>query len=171
MPNESSVDIIRRYLQDAIAAEQNFESQLKAFSHEGDQVSVQKLFAEHAVQTKSQHERLTARLETLGGKPSTMKSLLAHVFNFAPRAAQLGHESTEKSAQDLIIGYAIENSEVAMYEELAIVAGFAGDSETEELAREIQQEERTAAENIWNLIDASCRRSFMKIASNPANVY
>jgi ferritin-like metal-binding protein YciE len=171
MPNESSVEILKRYLQDAIASEQNFESQLKSFSHQGDQVAVQKLFAEHAEQTKSHHERLTARLEAMGGKPSTMKSMLAHVFNFAPKAAQMGHEPTEKSSQDLIIGYAIESSEVAMYEELAIVAGFAGDSETEELAREIQQEERAAAQNIWNLIDASCRRSFMKLASNPANVY
>ena len=171
MSNESSCEIIRRYLQDAIAAEHNFETQLKAFSKEGDQLSVKNLFAEHAVETKHQHERLTTRLEQLGGSPSTMKSFFAHVFNFAPKAAQLGHEPTEKNSQDLIIAYAIENSEIAMYEELAVVAKFAGDSETEELAREIQQEERIAAEKVWNMIDASCRRSFMKLASNPANVY
>lgn len=171
MPNESSQEIIKRYLQDAIAAEHNFETQLKSFSRQGDQLSVKNLFADHAVETKRQYERLTARLEALGGSVSPMKSLLAHIFNFAPRAAQMGHEPEEKNAQDLIIGYAIESSEVAMYEELAIVAGFAGDTETERLAREIQNEERAAAEKIWGLIDASCRRSFMKLASNPSNVY
>lgn len=171
MPNESSQEIIKRYLQDAIAAEHNFETQLKSFAKEGDQLSVKNLFAEHAIETKHQHERLTARLEALGGSPSTMKSFFAHIFNFAPKTAQIGHDPTEKNSQDLIIAYAIENSEIAMYEELAIVAGFAADTETEALAREIQQEERIAAQKVWDMIDASCRRSFMKLASNPANVY
>ena len=99
-----------------------------------------------------------------------MKSFLAHVFNFAPKTAQIGHDASEKSSQDLIIAFAIENSEIAMYEELAVVAAFAGDTETEQLARAIQQEERAAAKKVWDLIDSSCRQSFMKVTSNPANV-
>ncbi len=170
MSNESSSEVIKRYLVDAIAAEQNFETQLKAFSKEGEQAPVQRLFADHAVETKSQYERLTARLEALGGSTSTIKSFFAHIFSFAPKTAQLGSDGSEKNAQDLIIAFAIENSEIAMYEELAIVAGFAGDTETEQLAREIQDEERTAAKKVWSLIDGSCRQSFMKITSNPANV-
>jgi len=171
MPNKSSGEIIKRYLQDAIAAEHYFETQLKSFAKEGDQLSVKNLFADHATETRHQYERLTARLQALGGSPPAMRSVFAHIFNFAPKAVHLGHEPEEKSSQDLIIAYAIENSEIAMYEELAIVAGFAGDRETEALARVLQQEERNAAEKIWNMIDASCRRSFMKLASNPANVY
>ncbi len=170
MSNESSRDVIKRYLQDAIAAERNFETQLRAFSKEGEQVPVQNAFAEHAVETRRQHERLTARLEALGGTPSTVKTFFAHVFNFAPKTAQLGHEPAEKNSQDLIIAFAIENSEIAMYEELAVVAQFAGDTETERLARAIQEEERAAARKVWGLIDASCRQSFMKVTSNPANV-
>lgn len=169
MPNDSSSEVIKRYLVDAIAAERNFETQLKAFSKEGEQVPVQNLFAEHAVETKSQHERLTARLEALGGSPSTLKSFFAHLFNFAPKTAQLGSDGSEKNAQDLIIAFAIENSEIAMYEELAIVAGFAGDTVTEQLARAIQEEERVAAKKVWSLIEGSCRQSFMKITSNPSN--
>lgn len=170
MPTESSREVIKRYLVDAIAAERNFETQLKVFSKEGEQTPVQNLFAEHAVETKHQYERLTARLEALGGSPSALKTFYAHIFNFAPKAAQLGHDRAEKNSQDLIMAFAIENSEVAMYEELAIVAGFAGDSETEALARAIQEEERAAAKKVWSLIDASCRQAFMKITSNPANV-
>jgi ferritin-like metal-binding protein YciE len=99
-----------------------------------------------------------------------VKSFFAHIFNFAPKTAQIGHDASEKSSQDLIVAFAIENSEIAMYEELAVVAAFAGDIETERLAREIQEEERAAAKNVWDLIDASCRQSFMKVTSNPANV-
>jgi ferritin-like metal-binding protein YciE len=170
MSTESSREVIKRYIEDAIAAERNFETQLKAFSKEGEQAAVQQLFAQHAVETRHQHERLTARLEALGGSPSVLKSFLAHIFNFAPKTAQMGHDPAEKNSQDLIIAFAIESSEIAMYEELAVVAGFAGDTETERLAREIQEEEREAAKKVWDLIDSSCRQSFMKVTSNPANV-
>jgi ferritin-like metal-binding protein YciE len=170
MPTESSREVIKRYIEDAIAAERNFETQLKGFSKEGEQAPVQRLFAEHAIETKHQHQRLTARLEQLGGTPSVLKSVFAHIFNFAPKTAQIGHDASEKSSQDLIIAFAIENSEIAMYEELAVVAGFAGDTQTERLARAIQEEERVAAKKVWDLIDSSCRQSFMKVTSNPANV-
>jgi ferritin-like metal-binding protein YciE len=170
MTTQSSREVIKRYIVDAIAAEQNFETQLKAFSREGEQAAVQRVFADHAIETRHQHQRLTARLEELGGSPSVLKSFLAHVFNFAPKTAQIGHDASEKSSQDLIIAFAIENSEIAMYEELAVVAAFAGDTETEQLARAIQEEERAAAKKVWDLIDSSCRQTFMKVTSNPANV-
>jgi ferritin-like metal-binding protein YciE len=170
MSNESSREVIKRYIEDVIAAERNFETQLKNFSKEGEQAPVQQLFAQHAIETRHQHERLTARLEALSGSPSVLKSFLAHIFNFVPKTAQIGHDPAEKSSQDLIIAFAIENSEIAMYEELAVVAGFAGDTETERLAREIQEEERVAARKVWDLIDSSCRQSFLKVTSNPSNV-
>src|SRR5436190_24222007 len=87
MAQQAPVEVIQRYLSDAIAAEKNFESQLRAFAKETDQGPVQQLFAQHADETRLQHERLTARLEALGGSPSGMKSFLAHLFGFAPKAA------------------------------------------------------------------------------------
>jgi ferritin-like metal-binding protein YciE len=170
MPTESSREISKRYIEDAIAAEQNFEAQLKAFSKEGEQTAVQRVFAEHAIETRHQHQRLTARLEESGGSPPMLKGFFAHMFNFAPKTAQIGHDASEKSSQDLIIAFPIENSEIAMSQELAVVAAFAGDIETERLARAIQEEERAAAKKVWDLIDSSCRQSFMKMTSNPANV-
>lgn len=170
MTTESSREVIKSYIEDAIVAEQKFEGQLRAFSKEGEQAAVQRLFADHAIETRHQHQRLSARLAELGGSPSAMKSFFAHMFNFAPRAAHIGHDSSEKSSQDLILAFAIENSEIAMYEELAVVAAFAGDTETEQLARAIQEEERAAAKKVWDLIDSSCRQTFMKATSNPSNV-
>ena len=131
---------------------------------EGDYSPAHEVFSQHADETRSQHERLTARIEALGGSPSGLKTIAAHIFNFSPKAAQLGHDSAEKSSQNLIIAFTVENSEVAMYEALATVAAAAGDIQTEHLAREIQEEERRASHRIWHLIAPSSRGAFDKIA-------
>ncbi len=160
---QESREVIVRYLQDAIAAERNFETQLRSFAKAGTQREVQRLFEQHADETRRQYERLEQRLGSLGGKPSTMKSFLAHLFGQAPATAQMGQEAEEKNTQHLVIAYAVENSEVAMYEALATVAAAAGDSETERLARDIQTQERATAEKVWNALPMSARDSFYAI--------
>jgi len=162
---EPRLSILRRYLEDAIAAESNFETQLRAMSKEGDNAAAKLAFAQHAEETKSQRLRLMVRLQEMGGSPSGFKAVVAHLFNFAPKAAQLGHDQSEISAQNLIIGYAVENSEIAMYEALAATAAAAGDLQTEQLAREIQEEERRAAKMIWHLIAPCSQESYGKISS------
>lgn len=157
-------EVLRRYLEDAIAAEKNFETQLRAMAKQGDQVAPQQVFEEHANVTRSQHQRLEARLHELGGSSSTLKTLAAHFFNFAPKTAQIGHDEAEVSTQNLLIGYAVESSEIAMYEAMAVTARAAGDLQTEKLAREIQEEERDAAKKVWNLIDGSAQQAFQKVA-------
>lgn len=163
---ETSVEVIKRYLQDAIAAEKSFETQLEGFAKEGDDTVVQSLFRQHAVETRQQYERLTARLEALGGSPSTAKSLLAHVFGMTPKAAQLGHEKEERTTQNLMMAYAVENSEMAMYESLAIVAEAAGDTETATLARQIQTQEKATAEKIWRVLPGCAEQAFLRITGN-----
>lgn len=170
MPNKSSREAILHHLQDAIAAERNFETQLKSFSRDSEQPMVRNMFAEHALQTRYQQERLTARLEALGGSASAMKSFLAHVFNLTPRSAQFGREAEQKSSQNLIVAFGIENSEIAMYEELAVAAAFAEDVTTERLARIIQEEERAAARKIWGFIESSRRQPMTATATNRGNV-
>src|SRR5579875_1807323 len=88
------VSIVRDYLEDIIAAEKSFETQLTGFSKEGDYAPAQQAFAAHAQETHGQWEKLTQRLEAIGGSTSTLKSFLAHMFGVAPKAAQLGHDST-----------------------------------------------------------------------------
>lgn len=165
---ENAVEILQRYLEDAVAAERNFESQLRAMAKEGDQPAAQALFAQHAEETKSQHERLTARLQAIGGSPSTLKSFFAHIFNTTPKVAQLGHDAAEKSTQDLMIAFAVENAEVAMYEAMAAAANALGDAETEQLARSIQAEERRAGEKVFALIASSSRDAVHKITAASA---
>jgi len=170
MAQQKVGDVIRRYIQDAIAAEKNFESQLRTFAKDTDQISAKQLFEQHADETRRQHERLTARLQALGGEPSGIKSFFAHLFGFAPKVAQIGHDDAEEGTQDLIAAYAVEHAEIAMYEALAQAASAAGDTETEQLAREIQREERQAAEKVWSLIASSARDSFSKVTGEGAQL-
>jgi ferritin-like metal-binding protein YciE len=157
---QTSNHVVRRYLEDAIAAEKSFETQLQGFAQEGDDEEVEAVFAIHAAETRRQYDRLTARLEELGGSPSTAKSFLAHVFGVAPKSAQVGHASEERTTQNLIMAFTVENSECAMYEALAAAAEAAGDPATETLAREIQAEERQTAEKIWHFIASRAKIAF-----------
>lgn len=160
---ETTTDVIKRYLEDAIAAEKSFETQLNTFAKEGEDTQAQSLFKQHAIETRNQYERLTARLETLGGSTSTAKSLLAHIFNMTPKAASLGHEEQERTTQNLMMAYAVENSEVAMYESLACTAEAAGDTETASLARSIQAQEKATAEKVWALIPTAATSALARI--------
>jgi ferritin-like metal-binding protein YciE len=164
MAQESSREIIIRYLQDAIAAEKNFETQLRLFAKTGDQPEVRRAFEQHAEESRRHHERLTGRLSALGGSPSMAKSFLAHLFGLAPVSAEIGHDPSERVVQNLVMAYAVENAEIGMYESLAIVAAAAGDVETERLAREIQAEERATAEKVWNALPQCARDSFFKLS-------
>jgi ferritin-like metal-binding protein YciE len=158
--SETSNDVMRRYLEDAIAAEKTFEAQLQGFARLGDDEEVEAAFTIHAAETRRQYERLTARLEELGGSASTAKSFFAHIFGFAPKSAQVGHAPEERTTQNLIIAFTVENSECAMYEALAAAAESAGDGATETLAREIQAEEKQTADKIWHLIHSRAKIAF-----------
>ncbi|HYP06773.1 MAG TPA: DUF892 family protein [Bryobacteraceae bacterium] len=168
MADNNTQDIIIRYLQDAIAAENTFESQLRGMAKEGDDPNAHALFQQHAEETASQIERLTARLAALGESPSTMKSFMAHMFAFAPKTAQIGHDEAERVTQNLMMAYTVEHSEIAMYESLATVAAAAGDQITSSLAREIQAEEQRTADKVWALIPTAASMSLSKLAGEIA---
>lgn len=93
-----------------------------------------------------------------------MKSFLAHLFATTPKTAQLGHEESERVTQNLMMAYAVENSEIAMYESLATVAAAAGDAETERLAPDIQAQEDATAGKVFAMIPAAAARSFQQLA-------
>lgn len=165
---ETSTDVIKRYLEDAIAAEKSFETQLQGFANEGDNAAAKAAFHQHALETRNQYERLTARLEALGGSTSTAKSILAHIFNMTPKAASLGHEKEERTTQNLIMAFAVENSELAMYQALISVAEAAGDTETAALARSIQQQEKETADKVWSLLTPAAVDAYRRVTSESA---
>jgi ferritin-like metal-binding protein YciE len=151
---------IRRYLEDAISAQKSFETQLKGFAKEASMPEAKQLFEQHAGETRVQYERLTARLEALGGSISPLKSFFAHLFSSIPKTAQLGHTEEERTTQDLMMAYAVENAEVAMYQALAVSADTVSDADTVTLVRSIQSQERLTADKIWPLIAPSAVEAF-----------
>jgi ferritin-like metal-binding protein YciE len=161
-------EVIVRYLEDAEAAERNFEDTLLTFSNTGEQNAVKSLFEAASRKATTQHERLEARLRELGGTPSTAKSLLAHVLAMAPTLAQVGHEGVEKNTQHLIACIAAASAEIAMYESLANVAAAAGDTKTESLARELQKEEKEDYDQCWALLRPSALSAFETVVSRSA---
>jgi ferritin-like metal-binding protein YciE len=161
--------LMRTYLEEAIAAEKSFETQLNGFAKETSDPSVRELFTSHAQETRAQYERLTARLNVLKGSPSLVKSMLAHMFAFAPKIAQTGHDAEERLTQNLMMAYAVENAEVAMYESMAEVAHTSGDAETEQMALAIQQQEKATAGKIWPHIAPAARRSISVISTARAS--
>lgn len=160
METRDTIEVIKDYLQDAIAAERSFEMQLRDFARASqDENEIRQLFEQHAEETRGQHQALTERLHELGGSPSAGQSPLAHMFSVAPSLAQTGRDHGEKITQRLMIAFAVENSEVAMYESLATIASAAGDGPTEVLARRIQTQERATAEKVWQCIAPAARRA------------
>jgi ferritin-like metal-binding protein YciE len=160
----SPKDIVVRYLEDAIAAEKSFETQLLGFSKEVENTAVEAMFRQHAEETKVQYTELTQRIEELGGSTSTLKGFLAQVFGVAPKVAQIGHDKYERETQDLMMAFAVENAEVAMYESLAQVASLAGDTETEILARRIQKQEEETAQKVWAQVAPAARRAMQNVS-------
>lgn len=165
---QTAQEVIARYVQDAEAAERNFEDTLMAFSSSGEQNAVKSMFEVASRKAKTQHERLEARLRELGETPSTAKSFLAHVLAMTPTLAQIGHEPAEKDTQHLIACIGAASAEMAMYESLATVAAAAGDTKTESLARELQKEEKDDWDQSWALLPNSARASFQTVMARKA---
>jgi ferritin-like metal-binding protein YciE len=161
-------EVIVRYLEDAEAAERNFEDTLKTFASTGEQNAVKSMFEAASNKAKTQHERLEARLRQLGGSPSTAKSILAHVLAMAPSLAQIGHEGAEKNTQHLIACIAAASAEMAMYESLAAVAAAAGDTTTESLARQLQKEEKDDWDQSWALLPSSALSAYETVIGRHA---
>ncbi len=143
------------YLEDTIAAEQNFENLLRTFGQATADQELTQFFGKMAVKAQSQHQRLTERLRALGGTPSGAKTVLAKALSAAP-----AQTSPEKAAQNLMMVYSAAAAELAMYEALASAAEEAGDSETEALARRLQAEEREDFEQIWQALPSTALVAF-----------
>ena len=164
---ESSADVIKRYVADAIAGGKSLETRLEEFSKEASSEAVRAVFHQHALKMKEQAERWTARLNGLEGNAPLAKGFRAFIFGLTPRHASLGSEKEESTAQRLALVYAAENSAVAVYESLATMAEAAGDTETAQLASSIQSEEQAMAQEIWKLLPVAALEAYQQATGEP----
>jgi ferritin-like metal-binding protein YciE len=154
-------ETIVRYLQDAEAAERSFEDALASLSKTSDQPVVQSALTIMSQKAGTQHERLEARIQALSATRSTAKSALAHLLGLAPMPGE--------STQGLMITVAGAAAGLAMYEALASAATAAGDATTEQLARQLQDEEREDYIQAAALVRQSAIDSFEQAMREKAN--
>jgi ferritin-like metal-binding protein YciE len=140
---------LNRYLQDAIALEASAIVGLGDMSRDATTAEDARMFEEHQLQTESQKKRLEVRLEARGGSESKLKDIMNIAGIIATDLLHAGKDAPDKAVRNLMQAYAIENLEVAVYEGLYAAAMAAGDNETARLAREIQAEEKAAADKVF----------------------
>ncbi|MBV8865509.1 MAG: DUF892 family protein [Acidobacteriaceae bacterium] len=157
---QAGQEVTRQYLDDIVTAETLFEQQLRGFSKSGDDEEVQVIMAEYAEATRQQRERLAIRIADIGDRILSRKGGLASILKYPPQLLRGGSIVEEQTLQNLLVAYTIEAGELAMYEALTTLAHAAGDTETEQLAKEIQSEKHNAAERIWHLLPSRSKIAF-----------
>lgn len=167
MAQQTSKDIITRHLAGAIAAEIAFEAHLNQLSTASVEATSQSLFQQHALQTNSQHKRLAARFEALGGTTDLEKIIQDHLSDHAPKPLHVQNEE-ERTTKSLVNAFTIESNEIAMYEVLANLAQAANDNETASLVRTIQAEEKATADKLLSMMPGAAQQAFTNmVATGP----
>lgn len=162
--SQTSADLIRNYLEDAVASERASEAQLRGFASEGDDEDVQAAFDRHADETRSQQERLVERLQQMGG--SVPAAVHTSAEEMASQILQEGRIEEERTVRRLIVAFGAETNECAFYEAFATVAETAGDVATGTLARQIQAEEQRAAKKFFSFLSSRSKIAFNMLTPN-----
>ena len=137
---------LRNYLADAHAIEAQSESLLERGPKLAGSETLARIYAEHLDETRDHFEALAARLDALGGDPSSLKDAALRLGALNWGAFFQTHPDTPAK----LAGFAraFEYLEIGGYEQLKRVAQRAGDEETERVVAAILAQEREAAERI-----------------------
>lgn len=155
---EGQIGRLTRYLDEAWAVEKALVSTLDKLAATTSDPTVKALFVEHRRTTHKQEERLEERLRDFGKQPSATKGFFNTMLSKMSEAIYPAHDDVEKVTQDLMLLFAVENFEAAMYQSLRAYADTIGDHETVRLAEEHLSDEQQTAHRIWNLIAPSAGR-------------
>jgi ferritin-like metal-binding protein YciE len=151
------------YLKDAHALEEQAVQLLASGPKLVDDDELAAGFEQHLHETEAHEQRIAARLEARGSKPSTLKDMalkggamnLGGFFGVQP-------DTTAKLAG---FAFAFEHLEIAGYELLKRVAARAGDSETVALAEGILADEEAAAEKVATSWHRAVRKEMSEAGS------
>lgn len=149
---ETKQEKLRRYINDAYAAEIGGIASMKDLVAKAQDERVKSAISEHIDQTQIQAERLTQRLLALGGDKSEAKAILNEVIAKVSDITNILHDKEDQQTQDVIKAFSLENFEIGMYASLIAYAQAIGDTETAQLAQEIQSQEKQAADKLIALI-------------------
>lgn len=150
--SETSVEVIRRYLQDAVTASKDTEAYLQKLAAETSESKAKQVFQHLALETKTQRERLATRLTDLGGSSASLYGLLSHLLRLASKAPHVGPEKDHRTIRNLTAAFATESGKAALCEAIANMAEAASDHDTADLARSIRDEARASAQKVWQFL-------------------
>lgn len=150
---------LNRYIDDAIALEAAGITALKDARGAATDPDDALLFDRHLTETEVHRQRLEDRLHALGGTPNALKTAVNRFGVAATDLMHLGKDAGDKATRHLIEAYGNEAIEIATYESLIAAADELGDTETADLAREIQAEEKAMAERLLPRIAPSAREA------------
>jgi ferritin-like metal-binding protein YciE len=145
------------YLADAHAIEEQSAGLLERGQDIVDDTELSRLFAAHLDETQGHREALEARLDALGGGPSSLKDALMRLGALNWSTFFQGHPDTPGKLA--AFAYAFEHLEIGGYEQLRRIAERAGDEETVAAVHGILSEERAAAEQLWGALPGAADAS------------
>ena len=160
-PNDLQEQVIK-YLTDAHSIERQALVQMKAAPGIAGDPELASAFEQHETETE-EHQRLVAeRLQAIGASPSKVKDA-------AGAATGMGFGLFAKLQPDtpgklVAHAFSYEHMELATYDLLARVAERAGDAETAQMARRIEDQERAMAERLAGLFDSAVEASLRELS-------
>jgi ferritin-like metal-binding protein YciE len=137
---------LRKYLADAHAIEEQAIALLERGPKLAGTPVLAEIYAEHLEQTRDHAEAFEARLEALGGDPSSIKDSALRLGALNWGAFFQAHPDTPGKLA--AFARAFEHLEIGGYEQLKRVAQRAGDEETAQIVDDILAQEREAADRI-----------------------
>ncbi len=148
---ESTQEHLTTHLRDAHAIETQSIRQLERAIELSEDSEMEQLYSRHLEQTHEQEQLIRERLEAYELKPSAVRDLTMRSGAIGLRQlADIPPDTPVKLAMHF---YAFEHLEAATYEALARIARAADDAETADVAEQILEQEREAAEGIAGTFD------------------
>jgi ferritin-like metal-binding protein YciE len=160
-PRDDLPTLIRKYLADAHAIEEQAIALLERAPKLVEEAELETVFADHLAETRDHAELVQERLHALGDDPSSLKDAAMRLGALNWGTFFQGHPDTPGKLT--AFAYAFEYLEIGGYEQLKRVAERAGDSETAQLAERILEEERAAATKLAGSFDVAAAASLRAV--------
>jgi ferritin-like metal-binding protein YciE len=154
---------LRKYLADAHAIEKQAEALLERGPKLAGSETLAQIYSDHLDETRDHLELVEARLEALGGDPSSLKDAALRLGALNWGAFFRAHPDTPGKLA--AFARAFEYLEIGGYEQLKRVAQRVGDEETANLVDRILAQEREAAERIAGSFDQALTASLEAVGA------
>jgi ferritin-like metal-binding protein YciE len=160
-PTDLQAQLIK-YLTDAHSIEQQALVQMKAAPKIAGDPEIASAFEQHETETREHEHLVDERLRALSASPSKVKDAAGAVTGMGfGMFAKLQPDTPGKL---IAHAFSYEHMELAAYDMLARVAEWAGDMETAQMARAIEEQERAMAERLSGMFDRAVDASLRELS-------